>query len=499
VESRSFFEVTMSSAHSHDDAGARSAARDALIRARRELAGGSVERAWDECLIAAVIGRSLGDVDLVAQAAMLIPGPQVASHHLTTARLELCVEALGMPLDADSPLRLPLEHYLAGLTAGWTVPPPTRSSPVADEEADGLLLELRAEHAAALAPADTQHRLEIATRLRDTARAVHRDDDVAWGMLWRLDALAQLGRRIELNTDFIELVGIVRRLDSPHWRWRIATIRASLALLDDHIDDVPSLAAEALGLGAAAGVEEAAFIDLIIRSYLARRTGEGLEGIEAEVRRALADAPFLAQGWRADILVALGRVDEAMEIWRALAPHLDEVPPTALEWLVAATGHAGLSIQAQDHAAAAHVYDMLSPHAHLHVMPSAMTPYDGPVSLYLGELAAFLGRPASARAHLDDALARSQEMHAPAYSRRARAAIALLDQSDSPAPNLSPLSPRESEVAELVGAGMTNREVARRLFLSERTVENHVSSILRRLELPNRAAVAAWVSRQRPS
>ncbi len=46
---------------------------------------------------------------------------------------------------------------------------------------------------------------------------------------------------------------------------------------------------------------------------------------------------------------------------------------------------------------------------------------------------------------------------------------------------------------------MTNREVARQLFLSERTVENHVSSILRRLELPNRAAVAAWVSRQRPA
>lgn len=489
----------MSSAHSHDGEAARSAAQDALRRARRELAGGSVDHAWDECLIAAAIGRALGDVKLVAEAAMLIPGPQVASHHLTTARLELCVEALGMPMDADSPLRLRLEHYLAGLTGGWTVPPTTPRAAVSTEEADGLLLELRAEHAAALAPADTEHRLEIATRLRDIARAVHRDDDVAWGMLWRLDALAQLGRRIELITEFIELVGIVRRRDSPHWRWRIATIRASLALLDDHIDDVPPLAAEALRLGSAAGVEEAAFIDLIVRSYLARRTGEGLEGIEAEVRRALADAPFIAQGWRADVLVALGRVDEAMEIWRALAPHLDEVPATALEWLVAATGHAELSILAQDRAAAAHVYDMLSPHAHLHVMPSAMTPYDGPVSMYLGELAAFLGRPAIARAHFDDALTRSQEMHAPAYSRRTRAAITLLDRSDSPAPNASPLSPREAEVAELVGAGMTNREVARQLFLSERTVENHVSSILRRLELPNRAAVAAWVSRRRPA
>ncbi|TFC06462.1 response regulator transcription factor [Cryobacterium mannosilyticum] len=90
-------------------------------------------------------------------------------------------------------------------------------------------------------------------------------------------------------------------------------------------------------------------------------------------------------------------------------------------------------------------------------------------------------------------------MHAPAFSRRAREAIARLGPPTSPRSPLSPLSPREAEVAELVGAGMTNREVAHRLFLSERTVENHVSNILQRLGLPNRAAVAAWVSRQHPA
>jgi len=40
----------------------------------------------------------------------------------------------------------------------------------------------------------------------------------------------------------------------------------------------------------------------------------------------------------------------------------------------------------------------------------------------------------------------------------------------------NPLSRREREVAELVAHGMTNREIAERLFISERTAEGHVQS-----------------------
>ncbi|WP_130177803.1 LuxR C-terminal-related transcriptional regulator [Cryobacterium sp. SO1] len=490
------------SSDSAEGRASRSDALAALARARDELAHGSVERGWDACMIAAGIGRELGDASLITDAATLIPGPQLGSHHMTTARQALCVEALGMLDPGESARRRRLEHYLAALSGGWTETPAVTGVPLTEEQADSLILELRAAHAAAMAPDRLAERLEIATRLRDTALAAHRDADTAWGMLWRLDALAQFGRRIELNADFIELVGVIRRLDSPQWHWRVATIRSVLALLDDDIDDVPALTADAARLGANAGVEEAAFIDLIVRSDLALRTGEGLPGIDEEVRHALTDAPFLAQGWRAGILIALGKIDDALEIWRALAPHVDEVPPTAMEWLLAATTHAELSIIARDRPAAAHLYEMLGPHGHLHVIPTVMSPYSGPVALYLGDLAAFLGRSASARTHYEAALSSSQDMHAPAFSRRAREAIARLGaptSPHSPRSTLSPLSLREAEVAELIGAGMTNREVAHRLFLSERTVENHVSNILHRLGLPNRAAVAAWVSRQNPA
>ncbi|MET7327509.1 LuxR C-terminal-related transcriptional regulator [Nonomuraea sp. NPDC005650] len=52
------------------------------------------------------------------------------------------------------------------------------------------------------------------------------------------------------------------------------------------------------------------------------------------------------------------------------------------------------------------------------------------------------------------------------------------------------ISPREAEVWELVGAHLSNAEIAARLFISVRTVESHVSSLLRKLEVPDRRALA---------
>ncbi|MCK2215618.1 LuxR C-terminal-related transcriptional regulator [Actinomadura sp. ATCC 31491] len=52
------------------------------------------------------------------------------------------------------------------------------------------------------------------------------------------------------------------------------------------------------------------------------------------------------------------------------------------------------------------------------------------------------------------------------------------------------ISPREAEVLELVGAHLSNAEIAARLVISVRTVESHVSSLLRKLEAPDRRALA---------
>jgi DNA-binding CsgD family transcriptional regulator len=82
-----------------------------------------------------------------------------------------------------------------------------------------------------------------------------------------------------------------------------------------------------------------------------------------------------------------------------------------------------------------------------------------------------------------------------------RRAVALLmgetakAEAETTAP-ASRLTAREREVAAYVAAGRSNREIAGLLFVSERTVEAHVANILRKLGVPSRSGIAAWVTRQ---
>ncbi len=61
------------------------------------------------------------------------------------------------------------------------------------------------------------------------------------------------------------------------------------------------------------------------------------------------------------------------------------------------------------------------------------------------------------------------------------------------------LTRREREIAGLVAEGMSNRAIAERLFLAERTVEGHVEHALNKLGFTSRAQLAAWISREEPA
>ena len=62
---------------------------------------------------------------------------------------------------------------------------------------------------------------------------------------------------------------------------------------------------------------------------------------------------------------------------------------------------------------------------------------------------------------------------------------------------LDRLSPREREVMRLIARGYAYKEIARELFISIKTVETHVSSVLRKLQLSNRHQLTRWATDRR--
>jgi DNA-binding CsgD family transcriptional regulator len=168
--------------------------------------------------------------------------------------------------------------------------------------------------------------------------------------------------------------------------------------------------------------------------------------------------------------------------------------------------------------------------------------YGGPVELWLGVAARHLGDLDRAIERLQDATVRCATNGARGYQVEAQAELvaALTERgaagdaerarevaaraivsareldmapflarleswSTQPDPTASAaddggLTRRQLEVAELVAQGLTNREIAERLTLSERTAENHIQHIMIKLGVPNRSGIAVWwVTRRKMS
>ncbi|MGH8890872.1 MAG: LuxR C-terminal-related transcriptional regulator [Acidothermaceae bacterium] len=102
-------------------------------------------------------------------------------------------------------------------------------------------------------------------------------------------------------------------------------------------------------------------------------------------------------------------------------------------------------------------------------------------------------------ADLTDAVLRVAEGDAVFSPRLAGFVLDAFAATDAPAidPELDALTQREREVLRLIARGYAYKEIAKELFISVKTVETHVSSVLRKLQLSNRHELTRWATDRR--
>jgi DNA-binding CsgD family transcriptional regulator len=258
----------------------------------------------------------------------------------------------------------------------------------------------------------------------------------------------------------------------------------------------------------------------------------------------------------ADLRVRQGRLEEAEALLAELPEDVDSARPRAalalaagdaaraeeiLDRALRAVGAGGLgavpllSLLVDTHLVAGRVEDARSTAHKLEGYDGVRTPYVAAVTaLALGRIAMTSGEP-DAGSHLRDSLdhfARAQrpleaararlelaracadarpdvavdearralnafrELHASRYADEAAALLRSLGVR-TPGPRSGEvLTAREAEVLELIGLGLSNRQMADRLVLSAKTVEHHVGRILAKLGLRNRTEAAAYAVRR---
>ncbi|HJS70088.1 MAG TPA: LuxR C-terminal-related transcriptional regulator, partial [Gaiellaceae bacterium] len=183
-----------------------------------------------------------------------------------------------------------------------------------------------------------------------------------------------------------------------------------------------------------------------------------------------------------EALSALGRADEARPLLEWLEERASILDRSSA--LAAAARCRGLleAASGDNDAALTEFEEALAQHARI------ASPFERARTLLaFGATQRRSKKKAAARKSLSEALAVFEELGAALWAGKARSELASIGGRPPPS---NELTPAEERVAALVAEGRTNREVAAQLYVTDRTVEYHLSRIYRKLDVRSRAELA---------
>jgi DNA-binding CsgD family transcriptional regulator len=183
-----------------------------------------------------------------------------------------------------------------------------------------------------------------------------------------------------------------------------------------------------------------------------------------------------------EALVGAGELDETAEV---LGRFEAEAQTSASPWSIGAAARCrALLLAAQGRLEEAHGAAERS----VSCLDSLPMPFERARSLFvLGQIRRRRKEKRPAQQALSQALATFEALGTPVWAGRARAELARIPQGQA----ADGLTPTEETIARLAGAGLTNREIADRVFLSPKTVEVNLTRIYRKLGVRSRAALAS--------
>lgn len=515
----------------------------AVEAARAEFVAGHIEASLTHCQAAARLAQEANRPDVLAAAALVITG--MGDPAITTAVETLCAAALDAVPAADAALRARLRArqaiFAAETGAGIRARELSAEALALAEDSDdpdALLDGLHARHLSLSAPQFLAERRVLAGRAGQVARRAQQPLAELWGHVWLVDAAFQAGDLAAVDEELgrIEQFAASRK-HGLAW-WHLHRLRATRAALVGDLDaavehnEAARVVAEQIGAVSTIGMYYAFTTQLmLLRGTVDRENGQATLAILRQMPKIPLVRVFVPL-----MHALLGDSDLAratFEEFRYMPETVEVGPRWAALLIFIGVG----AVLLDDPGTADRVYQQVSGLA-----PTYMGDGSG-VVFCAGSLQRIIGDLALATGRIDEAVRRHTdaiEMNArigarpflalsrlglakamvtrdnPGDLRAARAlateaaaelrrldlpgplaaADTLLARMDAQARAASPLSPRECEVAALIALAMSNRQIAERLVLSERTVETHVRSILAKLGYSTRTEIATWSLRQ---